>query len=159
MNLYERAIRLLSTYMPPENTKPVLLLSIRVGIYLLENKYSEDIVLAGFLHDILEDTNIAPVEIQNIFGKNVLELITANTKNTSIVDKTERRKELIKRCVKLGQDSAIIKAADILDNYQYYKGIGDATGIEYCQSNASLVKKYMLTTFNDPIFETLNSIY
>jgi GTP pyrophosphokinase len=78
--------------MPPENTKPVLLLSIRVGIYLLENKYSEDIVLAGFLHDILEDTNIAPVEIQNIFGKNVLELITANTKNTSIVDKQKEEK-------------------------------------------------------------------
>lgn len=159
MNQYETAIRLLCTYMPEESTKPVLLHSIRVGLYLSEKQYSEDIVMAGFLHDILEDTNITTEEVQNIFGKKVLDLITANTKVKSIVDKIERRKELIKRCVESGQDSAIIKAADILDNYTYYTDLNDENGIEYCRYNTNLFKKYMPKTFSDPIFEALNSIY
>jgi len=54
---FEKAVRLLVEYMPPSDTdsrKPILFHDIRVGVYLYENGYSENIVLAGVLHDAIE---------------------------------------------------------------------------------------------------------
>jgi (p)ppGpp synthase/HD superfamily hydrolase len=51
---FERAVRFLAEHMPPsdENSrKPIMFHDIRVGVYLYENDYPQDIVLAGVLHD------------------------------------------------------------------------------------------------------------
>ena len=39
------------------NPKPVILHSIRVGLFLFNQNYNQDIVIAAILHDILEDTD------------------------------------------------------------------------------------------------------
>ena len=54
---FEKAVRLLVEHFPPSDEssrKPVLFHDIRVGVYLYEHGYSEDIVLAGLLHDAIE---------------------------------------------------------------------------------------------------------
>jgi len=54
---FEKAVRLLVEYMPhsdADSRKPILFHDIRVGVYLYENGYSENIVLAGVLHDAIE---------------------------------------------------------------------------------------------------------
>lgn len=69
----EKAIRLLCKLFTEERslTKPTLFHSIRVGNYLYKNGYPDHIVIAGFLHDVVEDTKTTTDEIVDLFGKNL----------------------------------------------------------------------------------------
>jgi len=155
---FENAVRLLARTMPVANEstkKPVLFHGIRVGVYLYEHNYSESVVLAGLLHDVLEDTNISEAEIQEIFGDTILALVKASTKDDSIKDDLEKTNELIKRCVENGENALIIKTADILDSFKWYSGQQNESEIAYCMRNAHAVFEYKPDTFNDPVFEEL----
>ena len=101
------------------NDKPVLLHSIRVGFHLYHLGYSEEIVLAGLLHDLLEDTNTSKSDLQNHFGEKITQIVCATSFNSLIKDKTEQFNEMFKRCVMYGKEALIVKAADILDNSHY----------------------------------------
>lgn len=102
-----------------KNTKPVLLHSTRVGLYLHKEGYEENVIIAGILHDILEDTDTNINELQELFGNEIANLVKVNTFDTSIQNKTERYKNMFRKCIEKGKDSVIIKAADILDNCNY----------------------------------------
>jgi (p)ppGpp synthase/HD superfamily hydrolase len=102
------------------NPKPVVLHSIRVGLHLYNLGCAKDIVIAAILHDVLEDTDVKIEEVKLKFGENVAKLVEANSFDESIQDKNERYKENFERCRKAGKDALIIKAADILDNADYF---------------------------------------
>jgi len=108
-----------------KNTKPVIRHSLEVGRYLEKAGYGVEVVIAGLLHDILEDFDVAKQEIERRFGKKVLHLVEANSFDESITNKTERYKELFRRCAKVGKDSLVIKAADILENHKYMHLVTD----------------------------------
>ncbi len=156
----EKAIRLLSENFPisDENTrKPVLFHDIRVGVYLYENNYSRDIILAGFLHDAIEFSEIKTETITAEFGEEVLRLIKASTKDDSITDKTEKNRELIARCVANGEDALIVKAADTIDSFKFYTKINNQDQLQnYCVKIANLISELKPSEFNDKIFDELN---
>ena len=102
------------------NPKPVILHSVRVGLHLYNLGYSKDTVVAAILHDVIEDSNIKAEEIESKFGERVAKLVKALTFDESIKDKTERYKENFERCHQAGKDALIIRAADFLDNTDYY---------------------------------------
>ena len=102
---FEKAVRMLVESLPvseKDSRKPILFHGIRVGVYLYENDYSRDVVLAGVLHDVLEFGKIEEEIIIEEFGENVLRLIKASSKDRTIKDSNERIEELIKRCAKGG---------------------------------------------------------
>ncbi len=108
------------------NTKPVILHSIRVAFYLESQKYSTEIVIAALLHDLLEDSETRLEEIESLFSTNVADLVKANSFDESIKDEGQQKyKETFDRCLKAGKDALIIKAADILDNSDYYPLVKD----------------------------------
>lgn len=155
---FEQAVRMLSLTMPiaDESTKkPTLFHGLRVGVYLYGNNYSDDIVLAGVLHDALEDTEISETEISNSFGDTVLGLVKASTKDDSIMDSIEKNNELIKRCVENGEDALIVKSADILDSFKWYSSQNNESELAYCMRNVNAIFEYKPDTFNDPIFDEL----
>lgn len=100
--------------------KPVITHSTRVGINLYKHGYSEQVVIAGFLHDLLEDTKATEKQIEEHFGRQVLDLVKANSFDSKIKDKLEQSLDTFKKCKKYGKDALIIKTADILDNLPYY---------------------------------------
>ncbi len=54
---FEKAIRLIAKHFPisvETSRKPRVFHVIRVGVYLYDHNYSEDIVLGGLLHDTIE---------------------------------------------------------------------------------------------------------
>jgi (p)ppGpp synthase/HD superfamily hydrolase len=102
------------------NPKPVILHSIRVGLYLKNHKYNKNIVIEAILHDLLEDTDTTIKEIKQAFGEEVATMIGVNTFDKAISNKTEQYKDVFNRCLKKGKEALIIKAADILDNSHYY---------------------------------------
>lgn len=135
--------------------KPVLFHDIRVGVYLYENGYSQDIVLAGLLHDAIEWSKANEKMLRDEFGDNVVRLVLASTKDDSIADKEGKIIELIKRCVKNGQDALIVKAADILDSFKWYSIQDNKTELQYCMRNANAIFRSKPDDFDDKIFGEL----
>lgn len=107
------------------NEKPLILHSIKVGMRLMELKESKEIVIAGFLHDLLEDTDCKVEEIKEQFGERVATLVTACTFGRNIKDYKERWHNLISNIKRVGRDALIIKLVDQMENLPYYMLISD----------------------------------
>ena len=153
-------MRLLAKYMPPsdENSrKPILFHNIRVGVYLYENDYKSEIVLAGVLHDTIEWSGASEQILKSEFGNNVFRLVLANTKNSLIKDEEKIIDELIQRCVQNGQDALIIKTADIIDSFKWYAEQNNIEELQYCIRNANAISKFKPDNFNDKIFSELRN--
>jgi guanosine-3',5'-bis(diphosphate) 3'-pyrophosphohydrolase len=118
----ERAIQYLvhSFESSGDNPKPVILHSTRVGMNLYNRDYEKRIVISGFLHDLLEDTNVTSDEICSKFGKDVAKVVEANSFDENINDYLERHYDIYERCFEVGRSAVAVKAADILDNSDYY---------------------------------------
>lgn len=156
---FEKAVRILSEYMPlsdEHSRKPVMFHDIRVGVYLYEHGYSEDVVLAGVLHDAIEWSGVDEQLSRDEFGDNVVRLIFANTKDDTILDKEEKTNELIQRCVENGQDALIIKTADIIDSFKWYASQHNKDELEnHCVKNTNTIFKFKPENFDDKIFDEL----
>lgn len=79
---------------------------------LQDLRVTDEIVLcAGYLHDILEDTNVSSKEIKEQFGGFVVELVEELTFKEGLTDK-----EYQLQCIGLSDEAKLIKVADILAN-------------------------------------------
>lgn len=112
-----------------DNPKPVVLHSIRVGMNLYDREYETHIVIAGLLHDLLEDTAVTFDEIQSKFGTDVANIVEATSFDENIDDYLERHYDIYRRCFAVGRSAVAVKAADILDNSAYY-GLGDSEELQ-----------------------------
>jgi (p)ppGpp synthase/HD superfamily hydrolase len=95
-----------------DNPKPVILHSTRVGMDLYNREYRKEIVIAGFLHDLIEDTDVTAAEIRSEFGETVANIVAAASYDESIDDYLERHYEIYRRCFELGREAVVVKAAD-----------------------------------------------
>ena len=127
-------------------------------MYLYRKDYSEEIVLAGFLHDILEWTTSSEEMIINKFGKGVHDIVKANTKDRTIEDPAQRRREYINRCIQSGEGALIVKVADLLDSYHFYRSAGDLEETMRCIDMAAVIIEKLPNYFRDSIFEELKSV-
>lgn len=155
---FETAVRLLTEHFSPSDQnsrKPILFHDIRVGVYLYEQGYSHDIVLAGVLHDALEWSDLNEKILRDKFGDQVTNLVLANTKDDSIKDKMVKTNDLIQRCVNQGQDALIIKTADIIDSFKWYTKENNKNELDYCLRNVKAIIKFKPEDFNDKIFNEL----
>jgi (p)ppGpp synthase/HD superfamily hydrolase len=118
----ERAIQYLvhSFESSGDNPKPVILHSTRVGMELYDRDYETAIVVAGFLHDLVEDTAVTVDEIRAEFGPEVADVVAAASFDERIDDYLERHYDIYERCFDQGKRAVVVKAADILDNSDYY---------------------------------------
>lgn len=84
--------------------------------------YAEDVVVAAYLHDVLEDTDVPPSAIRDEFGERVLDLVLSVTEKKSDDGKTKRpwrirKQEQIDHLRKTTDlESVALKAADALHN-------------------------------------------
>ena len=133
----ERAIRYLvhSFESSGDNPKPVILHSTRVGMDLYDRDYQKHIVISGLLHDLLEDTDVTSEAIRSKFGNEAANIVEATSFDEDIDDYLKRHYDIYNRCFELGRSAVVVKAADILDNSDYY-GMG---GSEELRTN--LLKK------------------
>ena len=157
---YKKAIEFMYRWISDDHTrkKPIIPHALRVGKYLYENNYSDDVINAGLLHDILEWSDCPGEDVVRKFGQHVFDIVSANTKDRSIDDPTKRRKEYIMRCVGVGEDALIVKAADVLDSYAYYIAVKDTDEVKRSVDKAKLILNYRLDTMRDPIFIKLESV-
>lgn len=107
------------------NSKPVILHSIEVGLYLFQAGYDLNVVIAGFLHDLIEDTDTSANEIKNTFNKKVADLVEASTLNKEIKDPIAQYIDSFDRAKKMGKEALLIRAVDLYFNSFYYNLVED----------------------------------
>ena len=83
---------------------------------LLEYKeYFRDLLIAGILHDILEDTKMTKMSIRHLFGKNVLSIVEEVTDDKNL-SRTERKQHQIDSSKTKTDPAKLIKLADKISN-------------------------------------------
>lgn len=107
------------------NEKPLLLHSIRVGLKSMELKEAKEVVIAGFLHDLIEDTDCKIEEVKDAFGEQIATLVTVCTFDRNIKDYKKRWHNLIANIKRVGRDALVIKLIDQMENLPYYMLISD----------------------------------
>jgi (p)ppGpp synthase/HD superfamily hydrolase len=85
---------------------------LEVGRLLMEAGQPRRVVLAGLLHDLLEDTTVSAEEVQDRFGPEVAGLVEALTEDPSIDDPRERKAALRRQILDAGPAAATIAVAD-----------------------------------------------
>jgi len=101
--------------------EPYIIHPIEVAKILTELRLDTNTIIAAFLHDILEDTDTEPSEIEDNFGSDVLKLVNGVTKlgKYQFKSKEERQAENFRRMfIAMAEDVRIIflKLADRLHN-------------------------------------------
>ena len=101
--------------------EPYIIHPVEVAKILLDLKVDAHTLMAAFLHDILEDTETQPEEIEEKFGKDVLTLVQGVTKlgKLQFKSKEERQAENFRRLfIAMASDIRIVflKLADRLHN-------------------------------------------
>jgi (p)ppGpp synthase/HD superfamily hydrolase len=85
---------------------------VEVACLLHEAGYSDEVVAAGVLHDVLEDTDAELSEIEAQFGPRVAELVAAVSDDPAIEDRAERKAALRRQVARAGECAAAVFAAD-----------------------------------------------
>ncbi|WP_099223521.1 HD domain-containing protein [Listeria costaricensis] len=88
---------------------------LNVARILRQAGFSEDVVIAGLLHDVVEDTVVTGAEIEQEFGPHVAALVLSHTENKAL--SWEERKAHTIETVRTGslEEKALI-VADKYDN-------------------------------------------
>ena len=101
--------------------EPYLNHCLRTALNLAELKLPAEMIMAGILHDVLEDGNVSEEELKNEFGEEINFLVKGVTKISSYrykeknLAQAENLRKLILATIK-DVRAAIIKLADRLDN-------------------------------------------
>lgn len=154
--LCEKAIMFLSKYSKLSEInarKPRLMHAVRVGMYLYDHGYGDDIVVAGFLHDVIEWEGVTIDMIDERFGEYVRSLVLANTKDRTHGHPVD---DMIKRCVACGEDALIVKAADIIDSFVWYMDQKNDDELQnHCVNTAQSIMMHKPERWRDKLFDEL----
>ncbi|MBQ7286975.1 MAG: bifunctional (p)ppGpp synthetase/guanosine-3',5'-bis(diphosphate) 3'-pyrophosphohydrolase, partial [Candidatus Gastranaerophilales bacterium] len=112
-NLHEGQFRI--------SQEPYIIHPLEVAKILVDLKLDKNTIIAAFLHDILEDTETTPEEMEEKFGKDVVNLVQGVTKLSKyqFKSKEERQAENFRRMlIAMSQDIRVVvlKLADRLHN-------------------------------------------
>ncbi|MFP5459289.1 MAG: HD domain-containing protein, partial [Bacteriovoracia bacterium] len=91
--------------------EPYIIHPLNVAATLVKLKMDLDSVMAGLLHDIVEDCEVPPEEIERLFGKSVAQIIVGCTKISKIKFKSKEESQaenFRKMVVAMAQDLRVI---------------------------------------------------
>jgi (p)ppGpp synthase/HD superfamily hydrolase len=86
---------------------------VEVACLLHEAGYPDEVVAAGALHDVLEDTDAERLELEDRFGAHVASLVVVVSEDPSIEDDAERKAALRRQVAAAADEDALaVFAAD-----------------------------------------------
>jgi (p)ppGpp synthase/HD superfamily hydrolase len=121
---YEDALALAASAHQDQTRKaggePYVVHVVHVSVILLRHGFSEDVAIAGLLHDVVEDQDVPLAEIEAGFGPAVAEMVAALTER-KLEDGQERpwgdrKREALAHLEGTSREAAAVKAADTLHN-------------------------------------------
>ncbi len=153
-----------------EPDKPMIMHPIRVGILLEEYGYDNNVVAAGYLHDVVEDTSYSIEDIEKEFGNDVAILVKGASELDKKLSWERRKKHTIDEVKTLPFRNKVIVCADKIDNLEDLMLKFDKSGKrDFSKFNRGeeLQKWYYTSIYksliygedeNNPIFKKLKSI-
>lgn len=101
-----------------EKDKPMIIHSISVGNLLEEYGYDDNVIAAGYLHDVVEDTKYTLEDIEKFFGSDVASLVKGNTELDKSLSWEERKQHTIDEVKTLPLRNKVIVCADKINNLE-----------------------------------------
>lgn len=99
---------------------PYITHPLTVGIILSQAGASEEVVIAGILHDAIEDSvaekKVTEEMLAGRFGKEVASLVASVSETDKSLSWEERKKEALAHIGTFSRGSLLVKSADILSN-------------------------------------------
>ncbi|MCD7035456.1 HD domain-containing protein [Metabacillus sp. GX 13764] len=86
-----------------------------VATILMKAGAGKELIAAGYLHDTVEDTQTSPLELEELFGTKVADLVSSNTEDKRL-SWEERKLHTIQAIQSLSLEERCLLAADKLDN-------------------------------------------
>jgi (p)ppGpp synthase/HD superfamily hydrolase len=125
---------------------------LTVGIILSRAGASEDIVVAGILHDTIEDSikenKVTKLKIQELFGDKVAELVGDVTEENKELTWEERKSEAREHLKIMPLDSLMVKSADLISNtteiLEDFDNVGFAVFDRFNADKRSVLRNYIL---------------
>lgn len=115
-----------------------------VASLLAHLEYSDDVVAAAVLHDVLEDTDAQLADLRSRFGSRVAELVAVVSDNPAIADENDRKAEARERVREFGGDALAVYAADKVSKVRELRLLmvtglpADEVGVKFGRYRASL---------------------
>jgi len=99
---------------------PYIVHLVHVSVLLIRHGFSENVAIAGLLHDIVEDQGVPLDDIEARFGAEVTEMVAALTewKSEDGIERPweVRKREALVHLQHASREAAAVKAADTLHN-------------------------------------------
>ena len=100
---------------------PYIVHLISVAKILIEYDCTEEVVVAGLLHDTVEDTSITLEDIRRSFGEKVARLVEAASEPDKSDTWENRKRHTIEYLKTAPMDALLLSCADKLDNIRSIK--------------------------------------
>ncbi len=91
---------------------------VAVAAQLVEHDFSDEVLAAALLHDVVEDSELGIEDIRRASGDRVAEIVDALTDDESLDSYEERKREHRGRVEAAGPDALAIYVADKLTNVE-----------------------------------------
>lgn len=101
-----------------EKDKPMIIHPIDVAEILESYGFDENVVAAGYLHDVIEDTKYTSDDILKEFGSDVLSLVEGNTESDKKLSWEERKQHTIDVAKNLDLRHKAVICADKISNLE-----------------------------------------
>ena len=112
-----------------EPDKPMIFHPINVGQILKENGFDENVVAAGYLHDVVEDTKYTFDDIKKEFGDDIASLVYGASEPDKSLSWEDRKKHTIETVKDLDVRHKAVVCADKISNLEdLYFLIGKTVG-------------------------------
>ncbi len=95
---------------------PYILHPLNVAKILIDCGCREALVIAGLLHDVVEDTPATLQDVRAAFGEKVAHLVAANSEPNKCDPWEKRKRDFIESLNTAPEDALIVACADKLDN-------------------------------------------
>lgn len=126
-----------------------------VGMLLQRNGCEEDVVVAGILHDVVEDTPYTFEDIEKEFGENVKKYVYDASEPDKSLSWEERKKHTIEHIKVAPLGSKLIVACDKINNledlYESIQKYGEEKSYSSLKRGKDLQKWYYCTVYESCI--------
>jgi (p)ppGpp synthase/HD superfamily hydrolase len=109
---YEWAAQLHASQLRDVDRAPFILHPLEVAALLSSHEFDDEVVAAGLLHDVVEDTDTDLDEVRDRFGDRIADAVAAVTENPTIAGYGARKAALREQVGAAGPDAHAVYAAD-----------------------------------------------
>ena len=113
-----------------EPDKPYIVHPIAVSQILIEYGADNNVIAAGYLHDVVEDTDFSLKDIKKHFGDDIANLVECATEIDKSKSWEERKRHTIDTAKNLSSREKLILIADKINNAENLKRIFDKKGFK-----------------------------